>query len=1042
MKAAVLVMVQLVNVMQLVNAPSGSPGMTGTPAKVAALSFQSPFSKGMASSGGIAAGLAIAAAWKSKRRKVSPLAPVVASDSEDFADSEDDAGSDYDDDRGFDDDASGVQALPKAAGKLWTKVQFPEGVLGQANYDMANLVAAQAWNCPCFDRNCLSKTRITLLQIYEHRKSFQTTAKNDGGKRDAARASMAHHYSTATRKLSRSFVVGPLNDCCAASAGLACGLAFGTWALARADLKGVDTPKSRIDRRSIKCKVESEERRHLEAVIIELRSTMEGSKGKASTGKWFTGKRPLPQRWDDYKKSRLEKGLPVLGSLRLWQQIWKEHTEIQQVSATGHDVCDTCGAYQTERDGYDGRTDAHAVSKRAEIDERQAVHDKEHIGERRYADNIWLKAETYPDRITALNMDAPTCDEFDVPVQPRSSRDAVKSLEGKQKWSSKITGVMTAGYGILAYITRVGLGSGPNLSLTLLYLTLVRLAASPRGLGARFSLLVDGTASDNKNNEMIFFICWLVERDFFVDASFFVMIKGHTFTILDQSFNTMISQCMTVAIYTMSSLLAYMFKFLTPYNCLDVIELHHLWDWKAFFAPHITTRMGGFCTSQYGAGMHEFYARKDAEGVVRVHLRASSQASSWLPEGGGMQVFTSCPTGTPPLALAKPDTAWGRLGVEGTVRAWFKYMTFEDPAHSNRIRMEWESRFSSLPIGGDTNLLLAEHKLTWVDLPCHRSEQRPVTVAGDCSRYGVTGALENPRVNPITGFGRTSVDVERDLASLKEGVRATATAQVPALFQADYLFVQLPGCDLALHRVVHGLVIDDAKEPGLRFTSAEYVHTPLPKVLGLWGTFAPMLNLAYDPRDPKKGTMYIRHQDLDRSVIKLYHVQTFITKEKVAGGSRPTAVLRVKASSLDLLSRICPNLPMPSKIPSSHVFTATQVKSAPRAPGPSCQRGEDSSDCGDSEGEEDQDVPPPIPDGFVESEWKAGDPIKHFMVWSSLDRADACWHSGVVTRQLSGKHKSWTHDAMLDGDRGVRGVTLNADVHAIGCWVLLVAVDM
>ena len=357
-------------------------------------------------------------------------------------------------------------------------------------------------------------------------------------------------------------------------------------------------------------------------------------------------------------------------------------------------------------------------------------------------------------------------------------------------------------------------------------------------------------------------------------------------------------------------------------------------------------------------------------------------------------------------------------------------------------RQEWESRFSSLPIGGDTNLLLAEHKLTWVDLPCHRSEQRPVTEAGDCSHYGVTGALENPRVNPITGFGRTSADVERDLASLKEGVRARAAAQLPALFQADYLFVQLSGCDLALHRVVHGLVIDDATQAGLRFTSAEYVHTPHPKVLGLWGTFAPKLNLAYDPRDPKKGTMYIRHQDLDRSVIKLYHVQTFTTKEKLAGDSRPTSVLRVKASSLDLLSRICPNLPMPSKIPMTHVFTATQGKAPPSAPAPSCSRDADSSEWEENEEEVDQDVPPPIPDGFEMREWKAGDEIKHFMLWSSLDGADACWHSGVVTRQLSGKQKLYTHDAMLDGNHGVRGVTLNAAVHDIGCWVLLVAVDM
>ena len=131
----------------------------------------------------------------------------------------------------------------------------------------------------------------------------------------------------------------------------------------------------------------------------------------------------------------------------------------------------------------------------------------------------------------------------------RRIRDSVKRLEGQQnqKWSSKITGVMAAGYGTLAYVTRSGLGSGPNLSLTLMYLTLAKVAAE-RGLGARFNLLADGTAADNKNNEMIIFLCWLVLLDKFEHASMFVMLKGHTYkpvyTVLDQSFNTLISSLM------------------------------------------------------------------------------------------------------------------------------------------------------------------------------------------------------------------------------------------------------------------------------------------------------------------------------------------------------------------------------------------------------------------------------------------------------------------------------------------------------------------
>eukprot|EP00965_Chrysotila_dentata_P058334 1934397-Pleurochrysis_carterae.AAC.1 len=45
------------------------------------------------------------------------------------------------------------------------------------------------------------------------------------------------HYSSTKRELSRSFVVGPLNDCCVVSAGLAKGLAFATFARARTDVR-------------------------------------------------------------------------------------------------------------------------------------------------------------------------------------------------------------------------------------------------------------------------------------------------------------------------------------------------------------------------------------------------------------------------------------------------------------------------------------------------------------------------------------------------------------------------------------------------------------------------------------------------------------------------------------------------------------------------------------------------------------------------------------------------------------------------------------
>ena len=497
--------------------------------------------------------------------------------------------------------------------KLWSKEQFPEG-MGLKCTDMANLMAAQAWSCPCRDRvNCIGGGRIpNILHLYEHRKIFQTCHRSGAGLRDAMRDELANHYSSANKSFSRSFVVGELNDCCAASAGLAAGLNFGSWAQARADVR-LERPKA-SGRKKQKLNNESYERGVIDAHVRRLRSSFEGSKGLDAVNQWKTGKRSMKLRWKDFCNERQEAKLPPVGSEWLFRQVWKSHTEIKEFGACGHPACDSCSKKGKVYDKLTGRTDAEAVEQRRLADEYQAQHDYEHRGERRYGDSIWDKAELQPQNVTALNFDAPTEKQFEVPVQKRVARDVAKKLDKMQKWGSKITGVLVAGWGMLAFVTRAGLGSGPNLSLTLLYLSLLKVNESGMQLGKRFSLIMDNTNSDNKCALMVCFIGWLVLTDAFEDASFFCMLKGHTFTVLDQSFNTMISQLLARAVYTLTRLMRLIFEFLQPYGCREVIELHQLWDWGEAFKGH-ASRIEGFCTSKFGSGMHECYVRKGKNGA-------------------------------------------------------------------------------------------------------------------------------------------------------------------------------------------------------------------------------------------------------------------------------------------------------------------------------------------------------------------------------------------------------------------------------------------
>lgn len=245
---------------------------------------------------------------------------------------------------------------------------------------------------------------------------------------------------------------------------------------------------------------------------------------------------------------------------------------------------------------YESRNDPAARSELSKVLADVEQHEMEHKSERAYAEDIWFRSEKYPHRVTALNMDAPTEHQFDIPVQNRMARDVVKSLEDAPRWSSKLMGLLIAGVGMKAYLARTALGGGPNLSLTVLYLGLISLVAAGRPLGTAFNVLLDNTGEANKNNEMIFFIAWLVAMDYFEEASFFCMMKGHTYSRIDQTFRALIGQLLCVSIWTVGSLVHYIFKFLQVYNCLGVEELPHVWDWTNFFKPHVHERFTGFAT--------------------------------------------------------------------------------------------------------------------------------------------------------------------------------------------------------------------------------------------------------------------------------------------------------------------------------------------------------------------------------------------------------------------------------------------------------------
>lgn len=77
--------------------------------------------------------------------------------------------------------------------------------------------------------------------------------------------------------------------------------------------------------------------------INELLEGAEGSKGGSrGTGKIFVQKQSMRLRWEAYRKFRVARKLPVLGSLNLFSECWREHKEVVEERVTGHAICDEC----------------------------------------------------------------------------------------------------------------------------------------------------------------------------------------------------------------------------------------------------------------------------------------------------------------------------------------------------------------------------------------------------------------------------------------------------------------------------------------------------------------------------------------------------------------------------------------------------------------------------------------------------------------------------------------------------------------------------
>ena len=102
-------------------------------------------------------------------------------------------------------------------------------------------------------------------------------------------------------------------------------------------------------------------------------------------------------------------------------------------------------------------------------------------------------------------------------------------------------GAMSYGMGMAAYVIHDSCGGGGAVTCTVLILILLCHARSTRPLGDMLHVQLDNTAAENKNEEVMATVAWLVFHRKFRRARVFFMQKGDTKTVLDQSFGTLMT---------------------------------------------------------------------------------------------------------------------------------------------------------------------------------------------------------------------------------------------------------------------------------------------------------------------------------------------------------------------------------------------------------------------------------------------------------------------------------------------------------------------
>ena len=620
-----------------------------------------------------------------------------------------------------------------------------------------------------------------------------------------------------------------------------------------------------------------------------------------------------------------------------FKRLWNEETQLKERKASSHSKCDICANIDAEMNRLTGNNTAVAVRKRDLLRHAQALHEKNHLGERSEMDYACLRAVVDPHSIWTIMADAATQRNF---ALPRVLKRRAKELQGLPFFGLKLMATYAPGYGFTPFLVHDSMYAGANLMWTVVWLTINAMHARYGFLPDELHLQLDNTSGENKNETMIAIASWLVASGYFKRVRVFFLMVGHTHVIIDQIFGVITKHVKGRELLDVPALeraIDVTMATNSQYEGKPTSMLRALFDFKSF----ATQDLGGLQPLKYLCGnpvywddlggwngFHDFLFEGTTDGAT-LRMRQSTQAAYLDP----IQTLKQHPPPhdvVPKLAACKTREEWSRDAkgtkhVRNTIGLCLKHASTVTDAEVLSIRSGWEATFGDVPERVEElrpdlrpvfpwpqrNAPVLEEVLP--HLPDDDPQLAELLALNETWSLKIFDRMQNPHVTPMVTTDQPAPELAGRLERMRRLLRGTAkptASSASSVYPGDWLLVRLQphaGVQLAHVVTLQGAVSPNSESVSLFANMFE--HTPNaehPK--GLFGTFkeAMLPNTARNA----KSKMCKQSVKLTRGNIVLYNVRPM---GKGASRRLRLLALRVLAETVAEEEYI-----VPEALPSSH----------------------------------------------------------------------------------------------------------------------------